>query len=249
MRTENYLRNQYYEVLENANGDCFVKDIRRQKYYFKKGYYASKRCTFTHVEKIQWNWKDSLYSVLICFSWIAFVYIALQYCNIYSKQELSWKEYSLLVLFCVINIGIHEFAHAITMHMYHRTYGKIQLKLYYFVFPAFVTDTTDSYLLPRFRRCFVYYAGIMSNLIVCGITLVLFPSSAYLLRIMFWGIIYNMIPFGGMKTDGYHIIVNTLLKKNDIKGKKNLVGEIAKILFFLCVINSLIYSIVRCIIL
>lgn len=241
-----YLSNDYYEVIENKDGDCFVKDKNTNRYYFQRNYFISKKIEFDKIEKVTWNWKDSLYLCLIALSIMSAALIIISYNNIYSAEKFTNKMYILSVVYLIISIGIHEMAHVVTMSFYKRKYGKIRFKFFYHIFPAVVTDTTDSYILPQYRRAFVYGAGIMSNLLMYGLTLLLVPSAAYLLRIVIWGVVYNLIPFGGMKTDGYHIFVNTILNVKDLKGKKNITGEIAKYMFLLFSLVTLVNSILRC---
>ncbi|SET17013.1 zinc metalloprotease [[Clostridium] polysaccharolyticum] len=246
MKKEFYLNNMFYEVIENEKGDCFIKDKRNSRYYFKRGFFASRRYQFECIEQIKWNWKDTIYTVLCMLSVFSLVFLLFHYCNIYQAEKFTGRKYFLSACYLVMSMVAHESSHAFTMYVYGRKYGKIHVKLYYHVFLAIVTDTTDSYLLPRYRRFFVCYAGVMSNLLMYGFTLLRFPASAYLLRIALWGVIYNMIPFGGMKTDGYHIMINILLRQNDVKGKKHIIGQMAQSLFFISIMLSLIYSIARC---
>ena len=103
--------------------------------------------------------------------------MALNYSNIYRAESFSTSMYVYSAMYVVMSIVTHELGHAMTMKIYKRKYGKIRLKIYYYLFPAIVTDTTDSYILPRYRRAFVYYAGVMVNLITFGLTLLLVPSA------------------------------------------------------------------------
>lgn len=239
-----HLENNQYEVLEMQNGDCVVKDKINNKFYYQKKYFVSKKWNFAHREKICWNWKDTVLLVSILISLISMVVVFIEYQTIYSPYTLfSRKEYIESVAFIIFNIVLHELAHYLVMRFYGRKAGKVKLKFYFKIFPCIVTNTTDSYMLPRYRRAFVYYAGIMTNWIVCGIVLLFFPKYSFLLISIVWMAIYNMIPFGGIRTDGYHIIVNTLLNVRDLKGKKNAISEIAKYCFAAFAVVSICQSI------
>lgn len=228
-----HLENKRYEVLEKSNGDCVVKDKESNRYYFQTGYFISQKYEFHDKTQIFWNWKDNLLVFGIALSLISMTAVFFNYGSIYSgNTHFTSVEYCKTFVFVLSNILIHEMAHYYVMRFYGRRAGKIKLKLYLKIFPCIVTNTSDSYMLPEYRRCFVYYAGIMLNWIICGIVLAFFPRYEYLLRCIVWMAIYNMIPFGGIKTDGYHIIVNTLLGIKDLKEKKNLISELAKYAFF-----------------
>ena len=158
------------------------------------------------------------------------------------NTNITNVEYIQSVLFIVFNILLHEMAHYWMMRFYGRQAGKIKLKFYLRIFPCLIINTSDSYMVPRYRRGFVYYAGIMINWIICGIVLIFWPTYSFLLRSIVWMNIYNMIPFGGIKTDGYHIIVNTVLDIRELKGKKNLISEITKYVFIFFEIISFYWS-------
>ena len=241
-----YMSSEYYEVIEESNGDCFIKDIEQHRSYFKKNFYASQNINFRKIEEIKWNLWDSIFVILILASIFLGIYVALNYSNIYRAESFNTSMYVYSAMYVVMSIVTHELGHAMTMKIYKRKYGKIRLKIYYYLFPAIVTDTTDSYILPRYRRAFVYYAGVMVNLITFGLTLLLVPNSEYLLRIVIWGPVYNLIPFGGMKTDGYHIFINTLMNVKDFKLKHNLISDIAKYIFFIFMGITILDSILRC---
>lgn len=151
-------------------------------------------------------------------------------------------EYFKTIVFIGINIILHEMSHYLSMKLYGRKAGKIKIKFYLKIFPCVVTNTTDSYMLPNYRRAFIYYAGIMTNWIICGLVITFYIEEAYLLRAIVWMNIYNMIPFGGIKTDGYHIIVNTLLNVKDLKNRKSIISEIAKCAFILWAVISVYQS-------
>ena len=49
-----------------------------------------------------------------------------------------------------------------------------------------------------------------------------------------------------MKTDGYHIFINTLMNVKDFKLKHNLISDIAKYIFFIFMGITILDSILRC---
>lgn len=238
-----HLENSRYEVLENNNGDCVVKDKEKDKFYFQKKYFISKRYKFEYKEQVRWNWKDNCLILGIILSLVSMIQTFFSYENIYnSKIVFRTSEYIQSTVFIIFSIILHEFSHYFVMRFYGRKAGKIKLKCYFKIFPCIVTNTSDSYMLPNYRRTFVYYAGIMMNWITCGVVITFFPEYEYVLRCLVWMAVYNMIPFGGIKTDGYHIIVNTLLGIRDFKEKRNLISEIAKYCFIIFALVSFYQS-------
>lgn len=178
---------------------------------------------------------------LICI--VPIVIVFYNYDFIYGSNIVYGNdEYFKTIVFIGINIILHEMSHYLSMKLYGRKAGKIKIKFYLKIFPCVVTNTTDSYMLPNYRRAFIYYAGIMTNWIICGLVITFYIEEAYLLRAIVWMNIYNMIPFGGIKTDGYHIIVNTLLNVKDLKNRKSIISEIAKCAFILWAVISVYQS-------
>lgn len=240
-----YLANNQYEVLETRNGDCIIKEKESNKYFFKEKYFASEKYKFNIEERLYWNLKDTCFTLLIFLSLIAFAYIFSKYENIYNANyKFTKKMYINSFIYLICSIIVHEMAHYFTMFLYGRRPGKIRLRRYY-IFLTIVTNTTDSYMLPWYRRAFVYYAGVMANLIMYALTLLIMPSASYLLRVVIWGIIYNLVPFGGLKTDGYHIFVNSILNVKDLKNKESCAGKITKYIFIIFSIATFIDSVMR----
>lgn len=240
-----HLENKQYEALEKQNGDCVVKDKRENKFYFQNEYYISQKYEFTSKELICWNWKDNLLLVGILLSIMSMILVFYSYTKIYNANtQYGTAEYIESLVFVFLSIMLHELFHGLIMRFYGRKPGKIKIKFYFKIFPCVVTNTSDSYLLPNYRRGFVYYAGIMVNWITCGVVLVCFSEYAYLLRAIVWLTIYNMIPFGGIRTDGYHIIVNTILGVRDLKQGKNIISEVTKYAFIVFAVISFYQSIV-----
>lgn len=230
------LKNNKYDVLEYSNGDCYFKDKITNRYYFKNNYYASKKYKFDYAKKNSFNIIDFINIILVAISIYFWILLGVKYDDIYSLnlKKIETSYYNIIAFF-IISIIIHEISHYLVLKSYGREPGKIKIKRYK-IFITIITDTTDSYLLPRYRRFFVYYAGVMSNIIELGIIYVFYSSYLYVLPIIFLGSIYNMMPLGGLNTDGYYILTNSILKINNFKYKKNFITKIFTYLFFIIVI-------------
>lgn len=230
------LSDKKYEVLRCFNYGCYIKNKISNKYYFINidDYAKVNERPFTNVQKVKWNYVDTIYFLLIALSIVSFIYLFfVKYDLIYDNTYVSSKYvYIYGFMYSIINIMLHELFHYIAMKAYKRTPGKVRFKRYH-IFFTIVTDTTDSYMLPYYRRFVVYYSGVMINLLVYSFTIFVFPMYAYLLRIVIWGILYNMLPFGGLESDGYHILVNVILKINETKECRKIIPLLLKS-FFIC---------------
>lgn len=238
-----YFCYENYEILENKNGDCFIKDLSQNKYFFKASYFASKQIQAREIEIVRWSLKDTFCVTIIGVAVASLVFILFNLNKIFTGVNITPTHYILAMTFLLVNVLFHELAHKFTLNIFGRSVGKIKFK-FNFIFPALVVDTTDSYILPRFRRGFVYSAGIVVNLIICGITLLLFPVDSFIIIPVIWLVAFNIIPFGGLKTDGYHIIVTVLFNIKGFKKKKSMVAAIAKGIFLLVSMAILVISVI-----
>ncbi len=242
------LSDKTYEVLRCFNYGCYIKNKISNKYYFMniEDFAKVKERPFPNVQKVKWNYIDTIYFLLIALSIVSFIYLFfVKYDSIYDNTYVA-SEYVYMYgfMYSIMNIMLHELSHYIAMKVYKRTPGKVRFKRYH-VFLTIVTDTTDSYMLPRYRRFVVYYSGVMINLLVYSLTILVFPRYAYLLRIVIWGILYNMLPFGGLESDGYHILVNVILKINETRECRKIIPLLLKIFFICFVVLSYINSIMN----
>lgn len=229
-----YMSNERYEILENSKGACYVKDLTKNKFYYKEALYASKQDGFKK-KILSWNLKDTIYLILIILSFI-FVMILISNYKDFTYLHLSTNMKIEALLFLVGNLLIHELGHTLTLKYFGRSRGEYKFKIA-FIFPTLSVDTSELYLLPKFEKICVCYAGIMNNIILCGLTVSIFPEYSYLIICVIPLIIFNSLPFGGVQTDGYHIIINQIL---DIKNYKNKEGIVCKMFRYLFYIVSIV---------
>lgn len=133
------------------------------------------------------------------------------------------------ISFIVINVILHEAGHGLTLKFFGESAGKIKLKFYY-IFPVISVETSDIYLLPKFRASCVCIAGIMVNIFLCTFIIIFLPNYNYVITPIISLIIFSLIPFSGVKTDGYNLIVTTLMNINEFKGKRNKISIFLEIL-------------------
>lgn len=110
----------------------------------------------------------------------------------------------LLTLFLVVNLLLHELAHALTLKaFYPEATVRAGFKLT-FVFPTFYVDTSDSYLLPTRKRLAVYLAGNAANGLLATLALLAVPELAGCATFVSATMAINLLPI--MKSDGYHVV-------------------------------------------
>jgi putative peptide zinc metalloprotease protein len=111
----------------------------------------------------------------------------------------------LVLLVVVVSAGFHELGHATALHYAGGTIKGMGAGLY-IVYPAFFTDVSDNYRLPRWKRVRTDLAGFYFNLIfalaIMGIYLLTGQEFVLLMVLMInLEIIHQLLPF--LRLDGY----------------------------------------------
>jgi putative peptide zinc metalloprotease protein len=225
-----------YEVFELKNGDCYIK-VGNQ-YFFKKNYYASKKYELATVSKVSWKRFDYLCIFLVGISVILLGILLWKSSTFFENTVRSSSSVFLAIGFLIFNVILHEFGHAVFLKIWHRKIGKIRLSFRY-VFPMITVDTSDSYLLPKFRRCCVSYAGAMMNIYICFLVYIFFNKFTFIIPQVLTMIIFCLIPIGGIRNDGYHILFSTIFSMNSTRKKKNIIDYIGMIVIYSIVLYSL----------
>jgi putative peptide zinc metalloprotease protein len=117
----------------------------------------------------------------------------------------------LIFLLAVASAGFHELGHAAACRYGGAAPGGMGMGLY-MVWPAFYTDVTDSYRLPRGARLRVDLGGIYFNAVVVVITTGVWlawhvDALLLLVALQFLMIVKNLSPV--IRSDGYHILADT----------------------------------------
>ncbi len=227
------------EVFELKNGDCYIK--KDNQYFFKKNYYASKRYKSNSINKATWRWFDYSCIILICISIILLINLYLKSITFINGNFVNPSSVSLSFLFLISNVVLHEIGHATFLKIWQRKVGKIKLNFRY-VFPMITVDTSDSYLIPKFRRCCVSYAGVMVNIYTCYIVYVCFNNFSFVIPQVLTMITFCIIPIGGLRNDGYHILFSTILNINSTGKKRSYIDYIGGIVIYTFVIYSLYHK-------
>ncbi|MGA8223437.1 MAG: efflux RND transporter periplasmic adaptor subunit [Candidatus Acidiferrales bacterium] len=129
-------------------------------------------------------------------------------------NKSSYDIWAFWVLLMLLG-AIHEFGHGLTCKHYGGDVHQMGFLLIYFT-PAFYTDTTDIVLFQRgFERLWVIFAGIWVEMVVCGISALLWHFTnagsltndlAYKMMLMsgIQGSLLNLNPL--IKADGYYAL-------------------------------------------
>lgn len=106
--------------------------------------------------------------------------------------------------FVALNILAHEGFHAAVLHAFYpgaKTRPGFRLT---FIFPTFYVDTSDSYLLPTYKRLAVYLAGNAANGLLVTLAYLVAPKLAGDATFISATMAINLLPI--MKSDGYYLV-------------------------------------------
>lgn len=166
---------------------------------------------------IRFNFFDAIYLCALILSPIgeAFVLYKLITFN-WMSYTISWRLIVINIIFLIINMVSHEFAHWIVMicHNIIIDVPKIQylghgIKIY--------TETGAAVLFPWYRRLLVYGIGIFTNLLIMMI-LVLINLTPYVILTLVISL-FNIIPIYGVVND-VAMIVDVIREGGHFDGKE-----------------------------
>ncbi|MGP1530352.1 MAG: hypothetical protein ACTTI3_08495 [Treponema sp.] len=210
------------KIYKSKNGDCtlvpYDHDIFLLKYH--DNFYKLNREELKKIINIDdfvfmHEIKDNIFIMLFMFFIIAaalFTYFFFTDFKIIDKHFL----YANVVL--IGNICLHEFGHILFLKFFSKNSKfKIGFK-FIFIYPAFYVDTSDSYLLPPYKRAAVYLAGNFMNclyLLVCGY---FFPYITKYNYLVVSAVLINFLPI--VKSDGYYVYMALFNKHGYSKSKR-----------------------------
>jgi putative peptide zinc metalloprotease protein len=150
-----------------------------------------------------------MWPVLVCF--VAVLWFVLVHKGVASATSEAFNRPGLLLLvfaLAVLSAGFHELGHAAAARYGGATPGGMGMGLY-LVWPAFYTDVTDAYRLPRRDRLRVDLGGLYFNAVVAVVTMAVWlvvRSDALLLLIALQVLqmVKQLSPV--IRADGYHIL-------------------------------------------
>lgn len=231
-----------YAGLKDPKGLFYVKELKSGKFYKTADFDASK-ASCVKVQRCCWDYFSVAYLVLA----IVFLFYFLFQSFCFSgaiRHSLGFTDLIISLVILFLNIVIHELSHAMFLKMFGQKVNRMGFKMN-FIFPTVYVDTSNAYLLPRARRFFVFSAGIATNLIFSGLFACLIPDKIYLVLPVFWVALGSLIPVGAIKTDGYNMLFNVVLKQDATKNKESMSFIVSKCTFIIVISVMLVASVVR----
>ena len=175
MLLKNYYRyeDQACEVIINKNHDAYFKDKNTNKYYFKKSVEFK-------GQQMDIKLLDFIYPIMIIIAVIGYSYFCYKYFFDFNTVDVPGYKIAIeSTLFMIGNLVLHEVGHVLALKLYGRKLGKIRFRMN-FIFPTISVDTSDSYILPRFRRLYVCASGLIVNSIILLLLVVFFERYIYI---------------------------------------------------------------------
>ncbi|HKY75278.1 MAG TPA: hypothetical protein VJS45_04000 [Acidimicrobiia bacterium] len=143
-----------------------------------------------------------------------------------TRQALYHPGFMVLTFLLVAaSAGFHEFGHAAALRYSGGTPGAMGAGLY-LVWPAFYTDVTDSYRLPRSGRLRTDLGGLYFNMVFAAALFAVWAISRadallVVIPLLLFQMVQQLLPF--VRLDGYHILA-------DLTGVPDLFGRIRPVL-------------------
>lgn len=207
------LANEDKSIIVSEDGEQCILKYSENYYKLKKEEIEKIFDTqkFTYKKKMQEN---PIYSILMTIVIIITIVIYFSFENyIIIDSNIIIANFIL-----IINIFIHEIGHIIVLKQFFK-YSKIKLGFkFFFIYPSFYVDTSDSYLLPKYKRIAVYLAGNFFNCLYLLICFFLFPNLNQYNYMIITTILINFLPI--IKSDGYYAFLCLFNKYNISKSRK-----------------------------
>lgn len=195
------------KLYEIANTNYIVaEDTKIKKYILKDGkdFYQLDSNNFNEIIGCKSliykkDIKDNIELSLIMLCVILFVSMLYLKTGLYTIID---KNIFIATLLLVINIPIHELGHIICLKLFCPS-AKITAGFkFVFIYPAIFIDTSNSYLVPKYKRIAIYLAGNFMNCLFLLIIYFFFPALLPYCYLIISNIFINFIPI--VKSDGYY---------------------------------------------
>lgn len=112
------------------------------------------------------------------------------------------KNFAIATILLIINIPIHELGHIACLKLFSSN-SKITIGFkIVFIYPAVFVDTSDSYLLPKYKKIAIYLAGNFMNCLFLITIYFFFPVLLPYCYLIISNIFINFLPI--IKSDGYY---------------------------------------------
>lgn len=224
------------KIFENVDNNIIVgKDADNYILKFHNDFYKMRKIDFEHIcdeEKLIFREEvkeNPLYTIIM----VCVISLTIVRYFLYEKYVLIDSNFVIANIILFANIFIHELGHILFLKLFYKN-GKVRIGFkIYFIYPAFYVDTSDSYLLPKYKRIAVYLAGNFMNCIYVLICFIFFPSLNKYNYVIISTILINFLPI--IKSDGYYATASLFNIYNFAKSKKRNFAEdtVRGILMFL----------------
>ena len=202
-----YYTNENYEILLENNQHAYVLNKKMNSVHFLPYKPSLHALGLEGPYKVNIDILDVASYIMVLISIICSLSILISVFNypLTFFSNISLNTVLLKLVFVVVNVVTHELAHFATMRMFGRSSGGFSYKgegMYI----GFSVDTTEAYLLPRYRRFIVFYSGALTNILLTWLWITAFPGHRFSSVLVLLAIIACLIPSARPKTDGYNIL-------------------------------------------
>lgn len=192
---------QHYDILESYGRECIIYDKDQDRYFKKLRPFSELGISSYSYKDIKLQIIDLLvYTALFLLPYVIFLIVKLFLSYKWLLLNIDFRTIIASLILLVFNIILHEYSHYITMLIYKRPVKKLSIR-YENHSIKFFTDTTSSYLLPKYKRFVVYIVGIISNLYCIFLFVVIFKCSPYIVLFTITFIIINILPSASISND------------------------------------------------
>ena len=167
------------KILENEDNSIIVgKSADDYILKYQNDFYKMKKKDFIQIcdeEKLIFREEikeNPIYAIIM----VGIISLTIVMYFFHEKYVIIDSNFIIANIILFANIFIHELGHVLFLKLFYKS-GKIKIGFkIYFIYPAFYVDTSDSYLLPKYKRIAVYLAGNFMNCIYVLICFIFFPS-------------------------------------------------------------------------
>lgn len=206
MKKYKLYRSSGYEVLEVSGKYCIILDLKNEKYYRKGVPFAELSIPFDTMKYFRLTFLDIVVFFLLIFLPYLLYYVFDAMANYdWIQAEISIMTLIGGILILIINIFLHEFSHWIVLKFYTKKKIDFGLRIESCSIKLF-TDTSPSYMLPKYKRFIVYSIGIITNIYIMYMVARFTELSLYTLAFVFVFTIMNIIPSKSANNDVMNII-------------------------------------------
>ena len=210
MKTKRYwfYEDEKYALLKDLKEGAYVYSKNNNKYYFEDLENADKLAPNSAATPLNFGALDFLINTILGAILIFFaftVYSVIPYARDFSFSTITPFLVLIAVLFLIANLFLHELSHVFIFRLFGGKTPKIKFSISIKGLRA-SSDSSEAYLMPKYRRFAIFFAGTAANLLCCALFLITLPSMfAAVVPVLVLTFI-NILPSSVTKNDGYNIL-------------------------------------------